>query len=520
MTVRDPAVELSPSAATARVVAGANRFHSKHSDDAEVEMQPLAIAPAEEYFQDEPFHKLRDKHEDVDSDDEEGHEHDEIHKVPVVSLWDAWQGRAPWETAWDHFLYPPNLPRSCQLLRAENIAIPACYLLVGLLQGLSSVMVNVFPLDLGANEAQQTTLRTLRSLPASFKLLFGFWSDNVPIAGYRRKPYMLAGWLLACASQVVLLTFSNLDITATGTGCFADDTDQLSPDIPANAPSVAFFASTLLTFGIGFWMADVMGDSMVAEKAKLEPNHSRGSVQSSCYSYRFFGIMVAAPLATYLYTAAGPVAVTRLLALLPLAILPLVYGLHEVRDGLIPSTAAQCGEIWKTVCSRAVWQPLGFVFVYNALQVSNAAWREFQRTVLHFTSCQIALLGLVAYVLLYMGILTYKYYLMGWSWRNIYIVTTVLNALFSVLQVLLIYGVTFGLPAFWFALGDDVFLEFLEGIQFLPTTIMMVHLCPVGSEGASYAMFTVRSSHVNPPPFHMYHCVSPSHPIVTRAADG
>jgi hypothetical protein len=58
------------------------------------------------------------------------------------------------------------------------------------------------------------------------------------------------------------------------------------------------------------------------------------------------------------------------------------------------------------------------------------------------------------------------------------------------LQVLLIYEMTFGIPPFWFALGDDAFAEFITGIQFLPTTIMMVHLCPVGSEGASYAMFT------------------------------
>ena len=233
-----------------------------------------------------------------------------------------------------------------------------------------------------------------------------------------------------------------------------------------------------------------MGDSMVAEKAKLEPPHSRGSVQSSCYSYRFFGLMVSAPLATYLYSSSGPLAVVRLLAFLPLSILPLVYILLEVRNDALPSTWDQCGEIWKTVSSRAVWQPLGFVFAYNFLQITNAAWREFQRTVLHFTSCQINLLGLVGYILLYVGILTYKYYLMNYSWRNIYILTTLANGFFSMFQILLIYGITFGLSPFWFALGDDVFLDFVEGIQFLPTTILMVHLCPVGSEGASYAMFT------------------------------
>jgi hypothetical protein len=67
-------------------------------------------------------------------------------------------------------LYPTNVPRSVQLLRQENIAIPACYLCVGILQGLSGPFINVYPLFLGATEAQQTTISSIRSLPASFKI--------------------------------------------------------------------------------------------------------------------------------------------------------------------------------------------------------------------------------------------------------------------------------------------------------------------------------------------------------------
>jgi hypothetical protein len=397
-----------------------------------------------------------------------------------------------WRKTLDDFLFPPHLPRSCQLLRPENIAVPACYLLVGLLQGLSSPLINVFPLDLGATEAQQTTISSIRSLPASFKLVFGFMSDNIPIAGYRRKPYMLMGWLLASLSLFSLILGSNLNITPRNAGCFesqASDSDSPTT-LPADAPSIPFFSVALLAFGTGFWLADVMGDSIVAEKAKLEPPESRGSVQSSCYSYRFFGIMVAAPLSTYLYATYGPRAVLLLLATLPLCILPLVYLLFEVENAPVSSTADQCREIWRTVCSRAVWQPMGFVYVYNLMQVSNAAWREFLVTSLRFTSCQLNLILIVAYVLLYLGILAYKYYMMDWSWRKVYFVTTLLNGFFSLLQVLLIYNITLGLSSFWFALGDDAFAEFIGGIQFLPTTIMMVHLCPTGSEGASYAMFT------------------------------
>lgn len=38
-------------------------------------------------------------------------------------------GDKPW--TFEDWLFPPHLPRSCQLLRRENIAVPACYLLVG-----------------------------------------------------------------------------------------------------------------------------------------------------------------------------------------------------------------------------------------------------------------------------------------------------------------------------------------------------------------------------------------------------
>ncbi|KAL7550087.1 hypothetical protein ACHAWF_015278, partial [Thalassiosira exigua] len=250
----------------------------------------------------------------------------------------------------------------------------------------------------------------------------------------------------------------------------------------------------LLLFGTGFWFADVMGDSIVAEKAKLEPEDCRGHLQSTCYACRFFGLMIAAPLSTIIYSAHGPRAVVVLMAGLPAAIVPLVYLLKEARDVPVASTRKQCAEIWNTACSRAVWQPPGFVYLYNVLQVGNAAWKQFLKTVLGFTSNQLNSLLIAAYVLLWLGIMAYKKFFIKWSWRTVYVSTTLLNGIFSALQILLIYGITFGLDPFWFALGDDAFADFIGGIQFLPTTIMMVHLCPSGSEGASYAMFTTMSN--------------------------
>ena len=160
--------------------------------------------------------------------------------------------------------------------------------------------------------------------------------------------------------------------TVIGTGGAVRSLQSLGGPVGAvvgDPPSIPFLSFALLLFGTGFWFADVMGDSVVAEKAKLEPEGSRGHLQSTCYACRFFGLMLAAPLSTVIYSAYGARYVVLLMAALPAAIVPLVLSLKETRNVPVASTREQCGEIWSTVCSRAVWQPMGFVYLYNVLQV-------------------------------------------------------------------------------------------------------------------------------------------------------
>ena len=89
---------------------------------------------------------------------------------------------------------------------------------------------------------------------------------------------------------------------------------------------------------------------------------------------------------------------------------------------------------------------------------------------LGFTDAQLNTLLVIAHVMVYLGIMSYKYYFITWSWRSVYIMTTILNGFFSALQLLLITGETFGLSPFLFALGDDVLADFISGIQFLVRT--------------------------------------------------
>ena len=177
--------------------------------------------------------------------------------------------------------------------------------------------------------------------------------------------------------------------------------------------------------------------------------------------------MVAAPLSTYLYTFWGPGSIVLCLACAPLIIFPLIFLLRDDTPVKLRSVKERCNDIWTTVKSRSVWQPMAFVYFYNLLQVPNGAWRQFLKTSLDFTEAQLNCLLVAAYMLLFLGTVIYKQFFLGVSWRSVYQVCIFCTGLLSAMQLLLISGHTFGISPFFFALGDDAFAEFIKGIQFL-----------------------------------------------------
>ena len=395
-----------------------------------------------------------------------------------------------------------NTKELIQLWRISSLAIPLCYLMVGLTQGTAYPLINVYPLDLGATEAQQQTLWFLKGLPSCLKIGFGFLTDNFPICGKRRKPYMLIGWSLSIFSlSVLILGSSDLSLSLSeiedGDGVSSDSATTNTVRMPPeNAPSIVLLSIVFFMWATGVWLADVIGDSLVAEKAKLETDGNRGNLQASCYILRGLGMAIMAPISSVVYnTPNGPYWIILSAAVLPLSLVPFIYLLEEQRvkmdEDRSTETKRRMEELWNTACSKAVYQPMGFVFIYISFFVSNAAWREFLKSVLGFTANELNALMFVAGLLAFVGIVVYKFVLIKWSWRTIFFLGIIVNGVFSFAQIVLITdNIPFGLSAFWFSLGDDGVRDFVLGTQYLPMCIMMVNLVPEGIEGMSYSLFT------------------------------
>lgn len=159
----------------------------------------------------------------------------------------------------------------------------------------------------------------------------------------------------------------------------------------------------------------------------------------------------------------------------------------------VQSISDQINEIWETVQLQAVWRPMCFVYIFNMFQVPNVAWQSYLQLCLEFPPWILGATVILGSFMTFAGVLGYKYFFFKSSWRSIYVWTVFLTAVFSLLQLVLIFQLNqkyLHMSNYFFSIGDDVISSYISGIQFLPLCIMYMRLCPEGAEGASYAMLT------------------------------
>eukprot|EP00622_Pseudochattonella_farcimen_P000485 FR734989.1.p1 GENE.FR734989.1~~FR734989.1.p1 ORF type:complete len:258 (+),score=13.69 FR734989.1:43-774(+) len=88
------------------------------------------------------------------------------------------------------------------------------------------------------------------------------------------------------------------------------------------------------------------------------------------------------------------------------------------------------------------------------------------------------------------GIWLYDKIFWNYKWPLLFMITTTLGAFFSLMQLLLCYQWTFGLPNIVFATGDVSLQGALANITFMPSCIMFLSMIPKGVEGTLYALIT------------------------------
>lgn len=192
---------------------------------------------------------------------------------------------------------------------ADTYTIMAVYFVQGVLGLASLARTFYFKDELHLSPVDLAALSGLFIVPWTIKPLYGFFSDTVPLFGYRRKSYLLLAGLVGSASWLALATVVD-SVEAAVAAC-----------ILASA-SVA--------------VSDVVVDSLVVERARESSEAGDGSsgggaLQSLCWSCQAVGGIVSAYASGSLLDVMTPKEVFGITALFPLLVVVAASQLVEER---------------------------------------------------------------------------------------------------------------------------------------------------------------------------------------------
>ncbi|MEB3215701.1 MAG: folate/biopterin family MFS transporter [Nostocales cyanobacterium 94392] len=355
---------------------------------------------------------------------------------------------------------------------AELFAILTVYFVQGIL-GLSRLAVSFFLKDeLGLSPAEVSALFGIIVLPWIIKPLFGFFSDGFPIFGYRRRPYLILSGILGAVSWVAMATIVHSSWAATTA-------------IALSSLSVA--------------VSDVIVDSLVVERARVESQAEAGSLQSICWGAAAFGGLITAYLSGFLLEHFTTRTVFLITATFPLIVSGVAWLITESpvennpkddKNSNFEDVRKQIKLLRQAVTQKVIWLPAAFLFIWQATPSSESAFFFFTTNELHFQPEFLGRVRLVTSVAALVGIWIFQRFLKSVPFRVIFGWSTVLSAILGLTTLLLVTHANraLGIDDHWFSLGDSLILTVMGQIAYMPVLVLAARICPPGIEATLFAL--------------------------------
>jgi len=301
--------------------------------------------------------------------------------------------------------------------RAVTMAVVcgAWILMLQGLQGLQGLAFSYFMKDeLKVSPATLSSINSFTSLPWVIKPLYGFTSDAFPIFGYRRKPYLFLSGLLGCLSWV----------------CMSELVDQVW---------TAVICITVPSFAMAF--ANVLAEAMVVEKSRGHSQEYAGRLQTCIWGGKEVGAILSSFMGGWLLSFMTARNVFLLAALIPLSLL--LVGLVLVEEPC--ETSTNMGEVtknmrklYRTFRHPRIWQPVAFLFLFNATPSAGSTWFYFYTDVTKFSSTFLGTMGLVGSIFSLLGVLLFDATLRKVKFLPIFIWGSVVSVVLGCTNIFLI----------------------------------------------------------------------------------
>ncbi|KAG7398864.1 hypothetical protein PHYBOEH_010188 [Phytophthora boehmeriae] len=388
----------------------------------------------------------------------------------------------------------------------DGIGLLFQYAAIGLNYGLLPATVYPFLQQyLNATGSQVTTAAQLVILPWSFKVFYGILSDCVPIYGYRRKMWMLVGWVVCLAMLLVMATSSPGDPYYTVPSDRKIPVDQITPEIEARinhdaGNQAGKYVMLMFVTAIGYVLSDVCADSIVVDYAQREPIESRGKTQSAIYTVRTVFVILGQLLTGFCFNGEEyggdfdfsltfPQLMT-IVACLTAPILPITWFLiKEEKQARVPF-GKYMSDLWAQLQKRAVYQVIFYQFFQSVFSsISYTASSPVQSYMVGVTPINNTISEIISNVLFMTGIMVTSKWGLDWSWRKMILFTGIFVIIFDGFATLL--TIWNGFRSQWFWLGLPMAVQLPYGVGWMIAMFVIVELSGVGNEGAIYGLITM-----------------------------
>jgi MFS family permease len=342
-----------------------------------------------------------------------------------------------------------------------RVLIPFVYFIAGATSIASVAATFFYKDDLLLSPAQVALLGSIAIIPWSIKPVYGFLSDRQPIWGWRRKPYLFIAGLMSAAGYFSMATWVN---------SFGD------------------LVVALLLSGMGFALADVIVDGIVAEKSRDQ--RVAGKLQSICRAAIMAGALSVAYLSGILVESIGPRNVFFITGSLPLLTSILAIVIKEEKTNFPTFSLKETWVKFKNALSKDLMWAIVFVFIWRATPSSGGGLSYFMIDELGFDAEFFGRLSLISHAMGIVGVLIFRKWLLAVSLRKLFFWIIIASVILSLPTIGLVYGwyEYVNMSPRFFAMADTLISAPLTEIAFIPLMVLTARLCPRGIEATMFAV--------------------------------
>lgn len=311
-------------------------------------------------------------------------------------------------------------------------------------------------------------------IPWILKPLYGLVSDNIPMFGYKRKPYIIIMNFTMCLLWSMFFYIEDMSALVF----------------------VMFFLQVSLVF------TDVMYDSMLVENSRYEEDGRHGELQSICWMMKGIGSTIASILSGFLVRSVSFNYIILILIVYGIILVTVcIFFLNEKREGdngrvkigrmCLFKICHSLKRIGHVISQPEMLRPALFIFLLGCTPSSSTPFFYFLVTKLKFDSRALGIISSISNASIAFGSFIYGKCFRNVTFRKFFTVIVVISFTLSLTPIILVRGWNrkIHISDFWFVLSDDVFLATFGEIGLMPCLVLVAKMCPNGIEATIYASF-------------------------------